>query len=380
MSLNLLVIQPTSFCNLNCSYCYLPEFKRLNKEQISADILEEIFKKVLRNKSVVAEKLQVLWLAGEPLAAGVELFDHAMNLIKKHNVFGKTIKNSVQTNGTLINQKWCDFFKLYDFNVGISLDGPPFIHNKNRLNWNEKESYHQVIRGVKLLHKNGLKFNGLCTVTRETLRYPDEVFNTFYEMGFNAIGFNPVQIKVANLRSSLIDQERGNSNIELDYKEFMSRIYDLYILHNREMHVREFNDIMQTLYFKLESPSFQKKCDPNIGIEILTIRKDGEISTFCPEMADGTSYNNNAFSIGNITQIQSLEELFNNENYRALQSQIETGVKNCLRTCEYYDYCGGGYPSNKFYENGYFDSTETKQCRLQVKILKDLIIQKLALS
>jgi uncharacterized protein len=379
MALKLLVIQPTPFCNLNCKYCYLPKAKRLNKEKISEEILEEIFRKVLQSRSIINEELQILWLAGEPLAAGLELFYKAMRFIDHYNRFQVVVKNAIQTNGTLINQQWCNFFKSYNFQIGISLDGPSFIHDKNRLNWVEQGSYERVIKGINILKENGITFNGLCTLTRESLKYPDKIFQLFYNLGFNAIGFNTVQVKVANTNTDLMNHDKNiNRDIEQNYKDFISRIYDLYVTHNQKMQIREFKDILQTLSLKLDFPSYQKRCGPNIGMEILTIKANGEISTFCPEMADGIEDNNNMFSIGNIKSIEDLEELFRNKNYIELKLQIEKGVKQCIQNCNYFDYCGGGYPSNKFYELGSLCTTETNQCRFQIKIIKDLIVQKLS--
>lgn len=132
MIIDLLIIQPIDLCNLNCSYCYLPG--RRDPALMSDSVLEASIKCTF-NSSLVEpinnnDNLAIVWHSGEPLAAGIDFYHKAIQLIKTHNSNNIIVRNQIQTNATLINQAWCDFFVANDFEVSVSLDGPQFLHDK----------------------------------------------------------------------------------------------------------------------------------------------------------------------------------------------------------------------------------------------------------
>lgn len=185
MTIKLIVLQPTSLCNLNCQYCYVPG--RKDSTRMSEQTLENVIAKVLRS-SIVDENVEFLWHAGEPLTVGIDFYKKVMTYIQKHNNQDRRIRNRLQTNGTLLTPDWCEFLLENDFQIGISIDGPAMLHNRNRIDWSGKGSHHLVMRGLKLLKEYGLSFGGLCVLTRESLNYPREIFNFFTPMVFNRLG------------------------------------------------------------------------------------------------------------------------------------------------------------------------------------------------
>jgi uncharacterized protein len=116
MKIDTIAIQPTPFCNLDCSYCYLPN--RLNTKRMELEILTHIFKLVLPSR-FVSDEITVMWHAGEPLIPPVSFYQEAFALQQKWNTKGVRIVNSFQTNATLVTQSWCDFFKAYNIRVGV---------------------------------------------------------------------------------------------------------------------------------------------------------------------------------------------------------------------------------------------------------------------
>ncbi|EHJ11147.1 putative arylsulfatase regulatory protein [Crocosphaera watsonii WH 0003] len=109
--ISLVVIQPTPFCNLDCDYCYLPN--RNLKKRLSLDLIEPIFKTIFTSP-FVGDFLDICWHAGEPLAVPISYYQEMFKRIeiadKKYNHKQVPIYHSIQTNGILINQAWCDFF------------------------------------------------------------------------------------------------------------------------------------------------------------------------------------------------------------------------------------------------------------------------------
>ncbi len=122
--LELLVLQPTPFCNLDCTYCYLPD--RDSKRRMSDATLNRVFQFVF-SSGIVEQGFTVVWHAGEPMVLPVAYYERAIEIAGAHNPGGVQVRHSFQTNGVLIDDAWCDFFKRHHVNVGVSIDGPAFL-------------------------------------------------------------------------------------------------------------------------------------------------------------------------------------------------------------------------------------------------------------
>ncbi|MFO0038157.1 MAG: radical SAM protein, partial [Synechococcaceae cyanobacterium] len=129
----LLVIQPTPFCNLDCDYCYLPD--RADRSRLSFELLEQAVERVLESPWFDGP-FTLLWHAGEPLSLPVAYYDEASDriraLLARHGLPPDTILASLQTNAIVINEAWCDCFERNNIHVGVSLDGPAFLHDAHR--------------------------------------------------------------------------------------------------------------------------------------------------------------------------------------------------------------------------------------------------------
>jgi uncharacterized protein len=201
--INLVVLQPTSFCNLDCDYCYLPERHRRNN--LDLDLIEPIFQSIFTSPFVGPE-FTICWHAGEPLAVPVSFYEAAFRLIDqasaKFNTTGTFYNYSFQTNATLINQKWCDFFASQPLHVGVSLDGPAFLHDAHRKTRTGRGTHAATMRGVSYLQKNNLDFSVIAVITSDSLDYPEEIFNFFWENGITDVGFNMEETEGVHLVSS----------------------------------------------------------------------------------------------------------------------------------------------------------------------------------
>src|SRR5580700_5868801 len=93
--LELLVLQPTPFCNINCSYCYLPD--RQSTRRMSLETLDQSFAWVFTS-GLVREPFTLLWHAGEPLVMPVSFYEDVILLLERHNRAGVPVYHSYQTN------------------------------------------------------------------------------------------------------------------------------------------------------------------------------------------------------------------------------------------------------------------------------------------
>jgi uncharacterized protein len=361
----LVVIQPSTFCNLNCDYCYLPN--RNLKFEISLDLIDSVFKRIFSSTSILDRGFTIVWHAGEPLTVPISFYSSALEKINclnyELNVNPYEITHSIQTNGTLINQDWCDFIKQHKLQIGVSLDGPDFIHDSHRKTWKGKGTHSNTMRGVKLLKENNIPFSVIAVLTDKSLDYPDEIFNFFVENQVNYVGFNIEEIEAANQSSSLNTEDNAER-----YRIFMSRLYELVKSNNESLVVREFEQIKEFILGKRNISDGQFS-----PFSMINIAYNGDFSTFSPELLSMESEIYGDFILGNVL-LDSFDSILQTRKFRKILSDIQTGVKLCRRTCQYFAVCGGGAPSNKYYENGSFRTSETLYCRYTKMILTDIVL------
>ena len=364
--INLVVIQPTPFCNLDCDYCYLPN--RHLKERLSLDLIEPIFKEILTSP-FVGDFLDICWHAGEPLAVPIsydqEVFKRIEIANEKYNSKQVPIYHSIQTNGILINQAWCDFFKESNMCVGVSIDGPDLLHDVHRKTPTGLGTHEGVMRGIRYLQKNDIYFNIIGVITQESLNYPDEIVNFFWENGIDEVAFNMEETEGINETSSL--DKVGTE--EKDY-QFMKRFWELTSQTNDQFQVREFEAVCGLI---CENQRLAKT-DMNHPFAILNIDYLGNFSTFEPELLSVDIKPYGKLILGNVLR-DSLESVCHSEKFKQIYQDMIKGVNSCRKTCEYFGVCGGGAGSNKYWENGGFNTTETQACRYRTKIVTDVVLE-----
>src|SRR6188474_3366589 len=184
--LELLVIQPTPFCNIDCSYCYLPD--RRNTRKITLETLEQTFAWAFRS-GLVRQPFTLLWHAGEPMVLPASFYEQATVLLERCNDSGFAVTQSFQTNATLIDDAWCDFIKRRGVHVGVSVDGPAFLHDRHRRTRRGGGTFARTLQGMRRLHDHGIDFNTITVLTADSLAYPDELFDFFVENGVTSVAF-----------------------------------------------------------------------------------------------------------------------------------------------------------------------------------------------
>ena len=154
-------------------------------------------------------------------------------------------------------------------------------------------------------------------------------------------------------------------------------LYDLWEQNGRPMAIREFDDTIRSLRFRAAHPRAFVHNAETLGLSIITISKSGDISTFSPELSGGAQCDSRAFIVANIAEIGSLDDLLDNKKLRGLAHEVNEGTLLCAQHCDYFDLCGGGSPSNKYFEHESFRVNETAFCRLQKKVVVDVVLEKL---
>jgi uncharacterized protein len=342
---------------------------------MSTSVLTQAIERVIC-AGLVGDKLSIVWHAGEPLALPVSFYEEAFAAIASLPIDPEKITHSMQSNGMLINDEWCSFLRAHDIKLGLSIDGPAFIHDAHRKTRGGKGTHAQVMKGVEVLRRHQIDFHVIAVITEQALDFPDEIFQFFLERDIRQVGFNIEEMEGVNETSTLTGDSKGQR-----VENFFRRIYQLQKESDGIVQIREFDRAYQAIA-QASIDDEQLNSPHNDQVEpfaIISVAYDGSVSTFSPELLGMKSSEYGDFCFGNV-MTDDLSDVAAGGKFQHVLKDIETGVRLCADTCEYFAFCGGGAPSNKYYENGSFASTETMFCRYTIKTPIDIVLEDLEAS
>lgn len=207
-----------SICNLACEYCYYLEKGKLYPEVKNHIMSEQLLEKFIKEYLECQTMPQVLftWHGGETLMRPISFYKKALELQRKYGR-GRQIDNCIQTNGTLLNDDWCRFFKENNFLVGVSIDGPQEFHDEYRRNKQGLPSFYKVMKGIELMKKHGVEYNAMAVVNDYNVDYPLEFYNFFKEIDCHYIQFTPIVERLGFHQDGtlLTSPEQQDANIKL---------------------------------------------------------------------------------------------------------------------------------------------------------------------
>ena len=364
--IELLVIQPTPFCNIDCRYCYLPD--RNSKAVVAPSTLYNLFSQVFAS-GWLQGCLSVVWHAGEPMVLPVAFYRDAFRIIDREKPRGVEITHSFQTNGTLIDDAWCDFFAEEHVNVGVSIDGPKLLHDRNRLTRAGRGTFDKTIDGIRLLRRHKVPFHVISVLSTASMAVPREMFEFYLEEGIERVCFN-----VEESEGDHVSQSFADGGVETAYYRFLSEFWRLSAAMPEKIpFIREIEHAVEQVIRPKDARFCNQLVEP---FAITSMDWAGNISTFSPELLGLKNAEYGDFLLGNINH-DALVDMPRQANFAKMLADIEAGVAMCREQCEYFSVCGGGEPVNKLAENGTFVSTETTYCRLTKMRATDLVLDAL---
>ena len=179
-SFHLLAKPSGSTCNIDCAYCFFLSKEALypnDKHRMSEATLESYIRQLLESHHT--PEVTVAWQGGEPTLMKLEFFERAVELVEKFRQPGQTVQQTLQTNGLLLDDDWCAFFKKHNFLVGLSVDGPRELHDAYRRDRRGQGTFDLVMRGWHHLKGHGVEFNILCTVNAANQAHGRRVYRFF---------------------------------------------------------------------------------------------------------------------------------------------------------------------------------------------------------
>jgi uncharacterized protein len=303
-------------------------------------------------KSQPTPVVEFVWQGGEPTLLGIDFFKRVVEIQKQFSG-AKTIANSLQTNGTLLDDEWCRFLKKHNFMVGISLDGPKQIHDRYRRDRKGAGTFDKVMRGLRLLQKHKVEYNVLACVAKETARRPLDVYHFLKSQGVEFIQFLPVVERIPDSSSrqmglhlagpAALDKEEEQTEvtpwsvIPEEYGDFLIDIYEEWVRHDvGTIFVMNFEWVLNAW---IGNPSpvcvHAKTCGRSVVIE-----HNGDVYA-----CDHCVYPQ--YRLGNITTdtLSGMVELSLQSGFGVAKEAVLPG--RC-RECEVLAACQGGCPKHRF--------------------------------
>ena len=335
-----LLAKPTgAICNLDCTYCFFLSKEELypgSKFRMTDEILESYIRQYIEAQQI--PEVTISWQGGEPTLMGLEFFQKSVELVEKYKKPGMRVSYSMQTNGTKLDDAWGKFLKDNNFLMGISIDGPPEIHDTYRKDKGGRGSFDQVKRGLDFLKKHNVDFNILCTVHAENGDYPLEVYRYFRdELVAEFIQFIPIVEKDNETGFQEGSKVTERSIQSKQYGQFLSAIFDEWIKTDvGRVYVQIFDVALGAWYGQPPSLCiFAPTCGNALALE-----HNGDLYS-CDHFVEPNYF------LGNIQEENMLELVASEQQRKFGRDKLDTLPRYC-HECEVRFMCNGGCPKNRF--------------------------------
>lgn len=333
-------------CNLVCTYCYYldkGEPSGLRLSVMDDALLERFVRQHIEANA--APEVTFCWHGGEPLLAGIPFYRRALALQRRYGG-GKTIRNTIQTNGTLVDDAWSRFFAGEGFLVGLSLDGPEEVHDAFRRTADGRSSFGGAMQALELFLRNGVAFNTLSVVSRRSEGRGAAIYAFLRDAGSRYMQFLPaadyvVKLSDAGRPAVMLPSAPGArpapwSVSDEGYGRFLCEVFDAWVVADVGQRFVQLFDAVLAQWCG-EQPGVCALCE-TCG-EAPVVERNGDVYA-CDH------YVWPVWRMGNLTQT-SLAEMFGSEDRRRFALDKRNDLSGeCLR-CSYYVLCRGGCPGQR---------------------------------
>lgn len=340
-----------SLCNLACKYCYYLEKQKLYPSDTSKVISDELLETFIRQYIEAQTMLQVLftWHGGETLMRPVSFYRRALELQRRY-ARGRQIDNCLQTNGTLLTDEWCEFFRENNFLVGVSIDGPQEFHDAYRRLRTGKPSWSEVMHGIHLLQKHGVEWNALAVVNDFNADYPLAFYRFFKEIGCRYIQFTPVVERLVERADGLTLapglQEGGQvtdfSVTAEQWGRFCCAIYDEWVRH----------DVGKVFVQLFDATLANWAGEPPGVCSLSGMCGHAAVMEFNGDVYSCDHFVYPEYRLGNIRE-QTLAGLMYGDKQKAFARLKHDTLPRQCRECRFLFACHGECPKNRFIRDKY---------------------------
>lgn len=337
-----------SVCNLACDYCYYLEKSRLYPEVKNHILTDELLEKFIKEYIECQTTPEILftWHGGETLMRPLSFYKKALELQRKYGR-GRQIDNCIQTNGTLLTDEWCRFFKENNFLVGISIDGPQEFHDEYRRNKQGLPSFFKVMKGIELLKKHQVEYNAMAVVNDFNVDYPLDFYRFFKEIDCRYIQFAPIVERVRQKTdgTTLTAPAEMNKDIELapfsleadKWGDFLCAIFDEWVKTD-----------VGTFYIQLFDATLANWVGEQPGI--CTLAKTcghAGVMEFNGDVYACDHFVFPEYKLGNI-RTKSITEMMYSPEQLKFGEEKQSALPKFCKECDFLFACNGECPKNRF--------------------------------
>lgn len=347
-----------SLCNIDCDYCYF-----LSKEQLYPDgrhrmsdlTLETYIRQLLECHP--GGHVNLAWQGGEPTLLGLEFFRRAVALAEKHRRPDQTLLHSLQTNGLLLDDKWCVFLKKHDVLVGLSLDGSRDFHDLHRKDKKGRGTYSLVMKAAERLKSHNVSFNVLCTVHAGNQRHGRDIYVFFRDVvGADWIQFIPVVERTSaemllaadagwrddsGERARPLYRQSGDQAVNrsvgrLEFGHFLIDVFEEWLRHDvGRVHVQHFEALLAVFFGQHLMCSHAPTCGRGLALE-----HNGDL--YCCD-----HYVEPGYKLGNLVEMPLSAILASTMLAVFGDGKRDNLTEQCL-SCDVRVFCHGGCPKDRF--------------------------------
>ena len=346
-----------STCNIDCKYCFFLSKEALypnDKSRMSQATLETYIRQLLESHR--APQVTVAWQGGEPTLMKLDFFRRSVELVEKYRKTGQVVQHTFQTNGILLDDEWCAFFKEHNFLVGLSVDGPRELHDAYRVDRGGQGTFDKVVQGWRALQRHGVEFNILCTVNAANQEHGRAVYRFFRdELHAKWIQFIPIieratadTIAIANQgwseqpgKKRLLYTQTGNLVTERSvgseqYGRFLVDVFEEWVRHDvGQVFVQLFDVTLEAYFGRHMSCIHAPTCGFGPALE-----HNGDLYS-CDHFVEPRHL------LGNIHQTHMLKLIASPEQRKFGDDKRDSLTPQC-RNCEVRPLCNGGCPKDRF--------------------------------
>ena len=331
-----------SLCNLACRYCYYLDKAALydnSKHIMSDELLEKFIKEYIESQTM--PQVLFTWHGGETMMRSLAFYRRVIELEQKY-ARGRQIDNCIQTNGTLITEEWCRFFRENHWLVGVSIDGPREFHDEYRMTKQGKPSFDRVMKGIHLLNRYGVDWNAMAVVNDFNADYPLDFYHFFKEIKCRYIQFTPVVERLQDNRIAAVDEAYGKPVTDFSmsaeqWGNFICTIFDEWVRNDVGTYFIQLFDAVLANWVG-QAPgvcSLAKTCG-HAGV----MEFNGDVYA-CDHFVFPQ------YKLGNIYTSSLVSMMYGEKEIRFGQDKFDKLPSQC-KACNYLFACNGECPKNRF--------------------------------
>lgn len=340
----------SSMCNLNCKYCYYLEKANLYRDEdkagrftMSDDLLEKFIESYIESQT--SPDVLFCWHGGETLMRPLSFYKRVVELQKRY-ARGRHIDNTLQTNGTLLTDEWCEFFRKEGWLIGVSIDGPQEFHDEYRRNKMGQPSFRKVMQGIDLLKKHDVMWNALAVINDFNADYPLDFYNFFKEIECKYIQFTPIVERIFNHKDGRhLASPVNQGNVPLadfsvspeQWGEFLCTLFDEWVKKDvGEYFIQIFDSTLANWVGEQPGVCTMARTCGHAGV----MEYNGDVYS-CDHFVFPE------YKLGNIRTHTLVEMMYSERQEKFGQAKYNSLPRQC-KECEFLFACNGECPKNRF--------------------------------